>query len=152
MDAKAAFSTGGNDRDVFVYYPYNLSYDPKRSTVHKLCKVLYGLRQAPLQFFKKLTDYLIQQSKLQLPSSDSAVFVKKIDRALIIILAYVDDFLLFENTALALDTAIPEFLTHFDGSTEPLERYLRVHFNINFDFVQLSQASFIQQAFKNMDY
>ena len=56
VDVKAAFLNGDIDRTVFVAHPTNLPPDMKQNTYYKLEKALYGLHQAPLQWFQKLRD------------------------------------------------------------------------------------------------
>lgn len=135
---KAAFLNGDIARDCFVYHPYNLSFVSQWGNVYKRHKALYGLRQVPLQWFKKLTDYLVQRAKYQQLRSDRAVLIKRIDGAPVIILACVDYLLFFGNTSAVLNTAIADFLTYFDESAEPLEWYLGVHYKLRSDSVQLS--------------
>lgn len=75
----------------------------------------------PLQWFKELTNYPVQQAKSLQLRPDNAVFVRMTDKPSVIILTCVDDILFNGNRVAALDASIGKFLTHFEGSAETLE-------------------------------
>lgn len=144
INVKAAFLNEDIDRDVFVYHAYNFLAEERRGTVCKQQKAFYGLRQAPLQWFKKLSDYLIKEANFYLLSSYNSVFMKHGDGATILILANGDDFLYLRSKFTVFDASAWEFLDFFDGCAELLEWYLGVNFTASSDFIQVCQKSYIQ--------
>jgi len=59
MDVHNTFIHGDLDEEVFIRMPPGFrSFDPRK--VCRLCKSLYGLRQAPWQWFSKLSSKLLE--------------------------------------------------------------------------------------------
>ena len=110
MDVKNAFLHGDLEETVYMKFPpgyeragfrFSLtnSHTPTahpHSMVCKLTKSLYGLDQAPRQWFAKLSSVLkingFTQSK-----SDYSLFTREEDGSFVAILAYVDDLILTGN-------------------------------------------------------
>lgn len=152
VDVKSAFLNGNIDREVFVSHPYNLPDKMKRSRYYKLMKALYGLRQAPLQWFIKLKDTLTLKFKFQQLKTDGSVY-KKITKngdetVMILVLCYVDDLIFLGNDDRELDFVIEEFLKVFQGTINPLEWYLSIRIHSYDDIVEYSQKAYIEEALK----
>ncbi|GJS75351.1 retrovirus-related pol polyprotein from transposon TNT 1-94 [Tanacetum coccineum] len=96
LDVNNAFLHGDLHEDVYMQVPqgYNNSLPP--NTVCKLTKSLYGLKQANMQWFEKLTTFLISISFKQ-SYVDTSLFTLNKDGKLVTLLVYVDDILLARN-------------------------------------------------------
>jgi len=71
FDVKCAFLYGNLEENVFMKIPEG--YTKYKNKIFKLLKALYGLKQSPLQWFKRLTDFLAKCGLKQL-KSDRCVF------------------------------------------------------------------------------
>ena len=85
-DVVTAFLYGDLAEDIYLRQPEG--YDDKSGRVCKLRHSLYGLRQAPLQWNKKISGVL-QQLNLKPCSGDPCVYVRKSDN--LIFALFVDD-------------------------------------------------------------
>jgi len=61
--------------------------------VCKLKKTLYGLKQTPRAWLDKIGRYLVT-SGFQTSNADFSLYVKNIDREIVIIVIYVDDLII----------------------------------------------------------
>lgn len=68
----------------------------------RLLKSLYGLHQAPRQWFKKLSTTLLENEFVQF-KCDYSLFIKIVGSTITIILVYVDDLLICGNDFVAID-------------------------------------------------
>lgn len=75
-----------------------------------LHNALYGPRLAPLHLLKKLCDYLIEKGNFRQLRFDNLVFVEGVDRATVIVLAYVDNLVFFLSRSAVLEASIYELL------------------------------------------
>ena len=79
----------------------------------KLKKSLYGLTQAPTQWYKKF-DSVMQEQVYKKTSSDHCVFVQKFsDDDFIILLLYVDDMLIVGKNTSKFDELKKELFKSF---------------------------------------
>jgi len=87
MDVKNAFLHGDLTEEVYMHPP------PGYHSPHKVCKLrraLYGLKQAPRAWFSKFSSTLTHFGFLSSPH-DSALFTRRTDSGIVILLLYVDD-------------------------------------------------------------
>ena len=95
MDVHNGFLHGDLDEEIYMKPPPGF-HPPRPNLVCKLWKSLYGLRQAPRQWFFKLAStlhkYGFQQSLL-----DHSLFVYRKGDVFLAILIYVDDLVLTNN-------------------------------------------------------
>lgn len=93
MDVYNAFLQGDLSEEVYMTVPQGYSGSSDKSLVCKVLKSLYGLKQASRHWNIKLTTALIsygfQQSHL-----DYSLFIKKVERKIVVVLVYVDDLLI----------------------------------------------------------
>jgi hypothetical protein len=61
--------------------------------VYRLKKALYSLKQAPIAWSDKIGQYLIT-SGFQTSNVDFSLYVKKTDHGIVVIIIYVDDFII----------------------------------------------------------
>ncbi|KAK0572540.1 hypothetical protein LWI29_033180 [Acer saccharum] len=90
IDVNSAFLNGFLQEEVFVEQPKGFvdAYHPNH--VYRLKKALYGLKQAPRAWYKRLTQFLVDNNYLG-GSVDKTLFIKKDNDELFIAQIYVDD-------------------------------------------------------------
>lgn len=108
MDVSNAFLYGDLYEIVFMKLPQGYTHFGSRiqvnqtlvktnsSLVCQLHKSLYGLRQAPRQWFSKLSVTLTDLTYIQ-SKSDASLFLRKSATNITVVLAYVDDLLICGN-------------------------------------------------------
>ncbi|XP_021724278.1 uncharacterized protein LOC110691630 [Chenopodium quinoa] len=110
MDATNAFLHGELDEDVYMSLPQGYTTYGSRIQVdsqgktpiknsHLVCRMnksLYGLQQAPTQWFVKLSTSLLSFGYTQ-SKSDYSLFTKSHGDSITAVLVYVDDFLITGN-------------------------------------------------------
>ncbi|CAI7772091.1 unnamed protein product [Closterium sp. NIES-53] len=80
-----------------VYMGQPPGYDDGSGRVWKLKCTLYGLKQSPRGWYKRIDDFLLQHGFA--PSEcDSALYVLKEGEKQLVLLLYVDDFILFSDS------------------------------------------------------
>ena len=94
MDVKNAFLNGDLSEEVYMQPPPCLSVDSNK--VCHLRRALYGLKQAPRAWFAKFSSTI---SRLGYMAShyDSALFFRRTDKGIILLLLYVDDMIITGN-------------------------------------------------------
>ena len=92
LDVSNAFLHGDRHEDVYMTIPPGVSTS-KPNQVYKLPKSLYGLKQASMKWYEKLTGLLLNNGYQQATSDDS-LFTKKASDSFTILLVYVDDIIL----------------------------------------------------------
>ena len=120
LDVNNAFLPGDLNEDVYMLAPDGLSYSPK--LVCKLCKSLYGLKQASRQWFAKLTKELLLQGFTR-SELDYSLFTHKDNDIITIVAVYVDDIIVTGNNA-------------------PLISQLKLHLHSTFSIKDLGRLSF----------
>src|SRR5256886_9376141 len=90
MDVKSAFLNGFNKKEVYVEQTPDFKHETLNNHVYKLKRALYGLKQAPRAWYNRLKTFLIQ-SGFVIGKVDTTLFIKTIDKDILIIQIYVDD-------------------------------------------------------------
>uniref|UniRef100_A0A2N9F3K8 Integrase catalytic domain-containing protein n=1 Tax=Fagus sylvatica TaxID=28930 RepID=A0A2N9F3K8_FAGSY len=94
MDVKNAFLNGELTEEVYMQVPPGFSqplgFSPK---VCRLRRALYGLKQAPRAWFAKFSS-TISQHGFSASSYDSALFFRRSDHGITLLLLYVDDMII----------------------------------------------------------
>lgn len=91
MDVKNAFLNGDLSEEVYMQPPPGYTRPP-----HKVCRLrraLYGLKQAPRAWFAKFSSTIAHIGFVS-SSYDSALFIRRSDAGLILLLLYVDDMII----------------------------------------------------------
>lgn len=91
MDVETAFLNGDLEEEIYMDQPDGFKED--ETLVCRLKKSLYGLKQSPRCWNKKLTNFLIEEGFEQ-SKADPCVFVKVEEGRLSVIEAYVDDLIM----------------------------------------------------------
>jgi hypothetical protein len=111
MDVKNAFLNGDLSEDVYMQPPSGLSSPPNK--VCRLRRVLYGLKQAPRAWFAKFSA-TVSRLGYSIRSYDSALFLHRTDRGIILLLLYVDDMIITGDDSIGI-LELKQFLSqHFE--------------------------------------
>jgi hypothetical protein len=73
MDVKSVFLNGDLKEEVYVHQPPGFAISDKEDKVLRLCKALYGLRQAPRAWNAKL-DSTLQRMGFEQSPHEAAVY------------------------------------------------------------------------------
>ena len=90
MDVKCAFLNGVIDRKVYVEQPPGFENKEVSNHVFKLSKALYGLRQAPRAWYKRLSSFLLKNG-FQRGTTDTTLFITNSNDSFILVQIYVDE-------------------------------------------------------------
>uniref|UniRef100_A0A2N9IAK3 CCHC-type domain-containing protein n=1 Tax=Fagus sylvatica TaxID=28930 RepID=A0A2N9IAK3_FAGSY len=91
MDVKNAFLNGDLTEKVYMQAPPGYSDCPDK--VCLLRRALYGLKQAPRAWFAKFSS-IVHQFGFSSSSHDTALFIRRSDKGMILLLLYVDDMII----------------------------------------------------------
>jgi transposase InsO family protein len=98
MDVKTAFLNGDIDHEVYMQQPEGFVEHGSEGKVCKLHKSIYGLKQSPRLWYKKLHDFLCHIGFERLHADPSAY--RLVDGAeMVIMIIYVDDLILCSKSA-----------------------------------------------------
>ena len=75
MDVKIAFLHGDLDEDIYIQQPKGFAVPSKEHLVCKLRKSLYGIKQAPRQWYQKF-DTLMHSHGFKRSAEDPCLYVK----------------------------------------------------------------------------
>ena len=107
MDVKNTFLNGDLSEEVYMHPPPGLSVESNK--VYRFRCALYGLKQAPRAWFAKFSSTI---SSLGYMAShyDSTLFLRCIDKGIILLLLYMDD-MIVTNDDLSGIQEFKEFLS-----------------------------------------
>ena len=94
MDVKNDFLNGELSEEVYMKLPPGYSHPS--GFPHRVCRLrqaLYGLKQAPRAWFAKFSS-TISQHGFSCSSFDTAIFLRRSDHGITILLLYVDDMII----------------------------------------------------------
>ena len=94
MDVKNAFLNGDLKKKVYMKPPPG--YPCPSSKVCLLRKALYGLKQAPREWFDKFSTTICSLGFTSSPY-ENALFIRKSERGVVLLLLYVDDMIITED-------------------------------------------------------
>jgi hypothetical protein len=93
MDVKTAFLNGVIEEEVYIEQPQGFEVEDRKTHVCRLKKALYGSKQAPRAWYRKIYSFLMSlgftKSKI-----DSNLYFKVMNDEPVILLIYVDDLFL----------------------------------------------------------
>lgn len=97
LDVVTAFLNGDLEEEVYMEQPEGFIKKGCEKQVCKLKKAIYGLKQGPYTWNKKL-DQTLQELKFKRSEVDRSLYIRKEnDGSIMYITTYVDDLLLFLN-------------------------------------------------------
>nr|GEV03303.1 ribonuclease H-like domain-containing protein [Tanacetum cinerariifolium] len=101
-DVNNAFMYGDYDEDIYMTIPKGFSNKYNKKKVCKLVKSLYGPKQAPRKWNKKLVSVLKENGFVQ-SNNDHSLLTKSKTNKFIAFLIYVDDIIITENCMSEID-------------------------------------------------
>ncbi|MBW0482496.1 hypothetical protein O181_022211 [Austropuccinia psidii MF-1] len=144
LDIKSAFLNAPLEEDIYLTIPQGLDRD-KKHTCLKLKKAIYGLKQAPLAWYKRLSSWLVNFG-FNISKADSYVFYLKSDKPLWLFL-HVNDIGIFGRNLTHFKKAIEqEFQTKLLGSANLMLGIKIVH---QPDTITLTQSHYIDSLLEN---
>uniref|UniRef100_A0A2N9HDD0 Integrase catalytic domain-containing protein n=1 Tax=Fagus sylvatica TaxID=28930 RepID=A0A2N9HDD0_FAGSY len=143
MDVKNVFLNGELTEEVYMQLPPGFSQPPGFS--HKVCRLhraLYGLKQAPRAWFAKFSS-TISQHGFSASSYDSALFFRRSDHGITLLLLYVDDMIITGDDVQGIQD-LKRFLgQHFEmKDLGPLSYFLGLEVSSSSDGYYLTQAKY----------
>jgi hypothetical protein len=140
MDVKNAFLNGDLTEEVYIQLPPGLSHSTNK--VCRLCQALYGLKQAPRAWFAKFSA-TISRLGYSISSYDLALFIRRIDRGIILLLLYVNAMIITGDDITGIQE-LKQFLSqHFEmKDLDRLSYFLGLEIS-SFDGYYLTQAKYI---------
>ncbi|KAI5349422.1 hypothetical protein L3X38_002309 [Prunus dulcis] len=153
MDVKTAFLNGDLEEDIYMVQPEGFVQEGGKSLVCKLCKLIYGLKQASRQWYlnfnKVVKDFGFVENVL-----DECIYMKMSGRHFIILVLYVDDILL-ACTNLTMLHDCKNFLSKNFEMTDLAEASYVLGIDISRDrkngVLGLSQKSYIEKVLKRFN-
>lgn len=114
LDITNAYLHGHIDREKFVNIPPGFDFDPKKFMC-KLKKSLYGLAISPLRWYVTVDDFLKQYGFVTTPR-EPCMYVKKDENTgnTILVIVYVDDFLITGTNKSDIETFIKDLSVKFE--------------------------------------
>nr|GEX82410.1 putative ribonuclease H-like domain-containing protein [Tanacetum cinerariifolium] len=94
--APSAFLYGTIEEEVYVYQPPGFEDPDHPNKVYKVVKALYGLHQAPRDWYETLANYLLKNG-FQRGKIDQTLFIKRQKGDILLVQIYVDD-IIFGST------------------------------------------------------
>jgi hypothetical protein len=143
MDVKNAFLNGELTEEVYMQLPPGFSqpsgFSPK---VCRLRRALYGLKQAPRAWFAKFSS-TISQHGFSASSYDLALFFRRSDHGITLLLLYVDDMIITGDDVQGIQD-LKRFLgQHFEmKDLGPLSYFLGLEVSSSSDGYYLTQAKY----------
>jgi hypothetical protein len=143
MDVKNAFLNGELTEEVYMQLPPGFSQPPGFSPkVCRLRRALYGLKQAPRAWFAKFSS-TISQHGFSASSYDSALFFRRLDHGITLLLLYVDNMIITGDDVQGIQD-LKRFLgQHFEmKDLGPLSYFLGLEVFSSSDGYYLTQAKY----------
>uniref|UniRef100_A0A2N9HHM2 Integrase catalytic domain-containing protein n=1 Tax=Fagus sylvatica TaxID=28930 RepID=A0A2N9HHM2_FAGSY len=143
MDVKNVFLNGELTEEVYMQLPPGFSQPPGFSPkVCRLRRALYGLKQAPRAWFAKFSS-TISQHGFSASSYDSALFFRRSDHGITLLLLYVDDMIITGDDVQGIQD-LKRFLgQHFEmKDLGPLSYFLGLEVSSSSDGYYLTQAKY----------
>ncbi|XP_020266030.1 uncharacterized protein LOC109841474 [Asparagus officinalis] len=140
MDVKNAFLNGDLDEEVYMHPPPGYSHPPQ--IVCLLRRALYGLKQAPRAWFAKFSSTIARFGFASSPH-DSALFIRRTEKGIVLLLLYVDDMIITGDDSMAISDLQNYLSQQFEmKNLGPLSYFLGLEVSSCSDGYYLSQAKY----------
>jgi len=141
MDVKNAFLNDDLSEEVYMQPPPSLSSPPNK--VCRFCRALYGIKQAPCAWFAKFS-VTVSSLGYSISSYDFALFIRRTDRCIILLLLYIDDMIITGDDSIDI-LELKQFLSqHFEmKDLGTLSYFLGLEIYSSSDGYYLTQAKYI---------
>ena len=93
MDVKSVFLNGYIEKEIYVDQPPGFVDFEHHNHVYMQKKALFSLKQAPISWYEKLSNFLIEQSFVR-GQVYKKLFIKRLNNELLIVQIYVGFYLL----------------------------------------------------------
>jgi hypothetical protein len=137
MNVKNAFLHDDLTEEVYMLPPSGYHAPHK---VCKLQKALYGLKQAPKAWFAKFSSTLAQFGFLS-SSHDSALFIRRTDRGVFLLLIYIDDMIITGDDASGISEVQHHLSQHFE-----MKDLGHLSYFLGLEVSQSSEGYYLSQA------
>ena len=151
FDFEVAF-LNGEMKIRLVYVRQPLGFEDGTNRVYKLLKTLYGLRDAPLVWFREVTKLMKKEDFTPL-SSEAYVFVSKDLKVWIIL--YVDDMAIAATIKKQIDEVANQLSKTFDLTTlGEVDHFLSLQIvrDRNLRTIKLTQEPYIERVLTGRDW
>ena len=139
LDVKTAFLHGELKEEVYVTQPGGFVVPGKEGKVYKLKKALYGLRQVPLAWNAKLNK-ILRELEFQRCSKEPSLYRKEEKKGLLIVVVYVDDFLVTGTSIESINEFMREMAMKFE-----MRELGKLTYNIGIEIHQHAEGIFLKQ-------
>jgi hypothetical protein len=142
MDVKNYFLHGDLSKEFYMEKPHGFIHNSY--LVCKLKKSLYGLKQAPRAWYAKMDSYLLSHDFIRC-KSDSNFYMLRTTDSVIILVLYVDDFLIIGSSASTI--SLVKYILHDRFSMMdmgPLHLFLGIEINHDAFRIKISQAKYVR--------
>ena len=112
LDVKTTFLHGELEEEIYIKQPEGFEVEGKEQLVCKLKKSLYGLKQTPIQWYKKFDSFMIENG-FKHTAADPCVYIKWIGESFVLLLLYVDDMLILGKDLPIIDRLKKELSKSF---------------------------------------
>ncbi|KAL3687453.1 hypothetical protein R1sor_013762 [Riccia sorocarpa] len=149
LDVRTAFLHGELQDEVYLTLPPGF----KTSSPHivfRLCKALYGLRQAPRAWYDKI-DRFFRDAGLRRSDYDPSLYFSNEGGEYVFILIYVDDLLVTANHSRRIQQLVNLLTKNFEMSgIGDLTNYLHVKFSQTNAGIFMSQLAYVQSILSDL--
>ncbi|GJX70248.1 putative ribonuclease H-like domain-containing protein [Tanacetum coccineum] len=152
MDVKSAFLYGKIEEEVYVCQPPGFK-DPKfPDKVYKGENALYGLHQAPRDWYETLSTFLLDNG-FQRSQIDKNLFIKRVKSDILLVQVYVDD-IIFGSTKKELCTEFKKLMhKKFQmSSMGELTFFLGLQVTQKDDGIFISQDKYVEEILKKFGF
>ncbi len=127
LDVKTAFLNGHLSIDIWVMSPRGIPGHPSRC--YKLNKAIYGLKQAHLEWHKRLCSDLADMGFKEIPSAPCVFYLQNTEiGGDVYLLVYVDDILILSSTDAGIEYVVNSFKRLYEVRVSyDVELFLGVH-------------------------
>ncbi len=99
--------------EIYIQHPQRYEVPRSEHLVYRLFQALYGLNQAPLQWFRKINKFS-NKNGLQESSSDGNMYYKNHSKKVVLLIIYIDDSFLTRDNIERVSWLKKELTTKFD--------------------------------------
>ena len=112
MDVKTAFLNGELEEEIYMSPPDGIS----KKGICKLNRTLYGLKQSPRMWNKKIDDFLVSKQRFTRLNADHGTYIRRDEasQSIAIIAIYVDDLLILTSNLSQMDKLKSELKKAFE--------------------------------------
>lgn len=97
MGVKTTFLNGDLKKNVYMSQTKGFVVKDQKYKVCKFIKSLHGLKQAPLEWYEKLTKHISNMIFKHFKLDDATSFVKNVRKFVVYLVVYVDNLLIIAN-------------------------------------------------------